>query len=465
MANGRITSFFTSSASCRDEESVGPANNFACNGAVSTGLTLDLCGLLRSGSSQDQADDKKKKRKRAHRKRDHIHLARVYEDGNCVALERSEDEVVVCEEVTITDPDEKGVVLLSPLKQKPSLSSSWQQVFGRTQKKSPIKKSTSSPKRCRSPRQPPQVKKSPLKQAVKRQLLSMSNSNRTDMLPIDHAPYTNLVHVQQSDETTEIAAPCRLPPLCLPLRVKCQPSLDVTGDKQSLGMNNYLPAPVIMPLFEPAGDRSACLNEIQREHPHLEVSDIYSRYSSLTRKFQLQSGKSLICSVRVKVFDRGITVDESAYPMQSNLQDHMYSDLWSSIYRPRTSREVIGNSAPCSKFCAWLSKWKAESSTPDSDKREDAIISRCHDRHQTSSEWWISDRDDDFMPPNQKLRPKKQAGLARKYLDGDIDSESAEEEELCAVMLLYGPPGSGKTSIVYACAQELGFGVSSQPVP
>ena len=47
--------------------------------------------------------------------------------------------------------------------------------------------------------------------------------------------------------------------------------------------------------------------------------------------------------------------------------------------------------------------------------------------------------------------------------DFDINSEDSEEEEdnrLCNTVMLMGPSGVGKTTTVYALAQEIGFKVS-----
>ena len=41
-------------------------------------------------------------------------------------------------------------------------------------------------------------------------------------------------------------------------------------------------------------------------------------------------------------------------------------------------------------------------------------------------------------------------------------SSDDEEYRLCNTVLITGPTGVGKTAAVYACAQELGFKVSSQ---
>ena len=469
MANGLITSFFTTSTSSRVEQTTegeGPARKIPFDGVSDNGLTLDLGGFLCSDSMEVQPKGRKKKK----RKRGHVHLARLSEDDNYVAIEQNEDDVL-CEEVTIVDPDEEGVVWLSPLKQKAPLSLPWQHVFRHTQRKSPVKKTASSPKRCRSPRQPTQVKQSPSEQAVKRQLLSTPGNSRIACLPVDYAPYTGLVHVQQRQQQGAggghtATANSSIVPLSfrLPLRAEPQSCPTTVGATWSLESGDCHPVSPTMPSFEPVTDRlAACLDQMERESPHLNVSDIYSRYSSLTkRSHRLPDSDSLTCSITVRVSDDRVTVDPSAYPRDAELHDHMHSDLWSVIYRPRRSSEVIGNSAPCSSLCTWLNRWKAERSTGEAaGSRKGAETDLRHrSKLHNSNGWWMSDRDDDFIPPDQS-RPRKKSGLAQRYLDGDIDAVSTEEEDLCSVMLLCGPPGSGKTAAVYACAEELGFGVSS----
>ena len=69
------------------------------------------------------------------------------------------------------------------------------------------------------------------------------------------------------------------------------------------------------------------------------------------------------------------------------------------------------------------------------------VPSRLAARENGSNEWWYEDdEDEDF--------------------DFSDDSDGSDEEDiLCNTMLLTGPTGCGKTSAVYACAEELGFKV------
>ena len=498
MSNGLITSFFSSVLAGNEPpliESKDTNQDHDCHIAEGNGLTLDLAGLLRSGCDDDGKMKKKKKRK--HRKRGHAHLAKLSKEDSSVSLggvEVDSVELSVCEEVTIMEPDD-SVVCLSPLKQEPSmkhgtggrLSESWKHVFCRTQKKSPVKR---SPKRCRSPRQPSmspkrcrsprqlsvqkQVQKlSPLKQhhnMVKRQLLTTPTNKSSP--PVDHAPFTGLVHVQQINEESMSIGKTVHHPLTLPLRFLVPYTLqEVTS---FLGVSDHQHIPSTTPFFEAVVDPSACLQRLQREHPHLCVSDIYSRYCSLTKRALHGSSSeqgsvnegSLMCSVSVRL-ERGgkIVVESSAYPKQSQLHDHMHSDLWSSVYRPRNSSEVLGNSKQCSDLCAWLNKWKSgfSSHAPPAVQREHGA-NRKHRKCRKINGWWGDDRDEDFVPPEKVNLSKGRNGLCQRYLAGDGSSSEGEgavdgEEGGTSVMLLSGPSGAGKTAAVYASADQLGFRV------
>ena len=495
MSNGLITSFFSSLPPRNDPSTVE-------NEDTGQGLTLDLAGLLQSSCDDGKTKTKKKAKKRNHRKRGHVHLAKLSEEDNSVSLEAMEEESVMCEEVNILDPDD-SVVWLSPLKQESplkatvkqqqrggggSLSESWKQVFCRTQKKSPIKKSVGPPKRCRSPRQPSmspkrcrsprqqlaqkQVQKSsPLKQqhTVKRQLLTTPTDKS---LPLDHAPFTGLVHVQQIIDSVNIDTSMHHQ-LSLPIRSLLPYTPQAVAS--SLGISVRPPSPITTPFFEAITDPSTCLNQFQRDYPHLRVSDIYSRYSSLTRKPSNEpisaSDACLPYSISVRVERDGrILVDSSAYPRQPPLHNHMHSDLWSSVYRPLSSSEVIGNSKQCSELCNWLKQWKH---SVNNSKPAPSVVANKQMSHKQCrkgpkvNEWWEKDCDEDFVPAEKVNLSKGRSNLCRRYLSGD--GESSEEEESVreedgeegetSVMLLCGPHGAGKTAAVYAAANQLGFKV------
>ena len=514
MSNGLITSFFRSVPSKNEPPTVenqDTGQDQDCNEAEGNYLTLDLAGLLQSSCDDDKVKTKKKQ-KRRHRKRGHVHIAKLSEEDHSISLGDIEEESVersVCEEVTIMDLDD-SVVWLSPLKQESplratqkqqqerggggggggggSLSESWRQVFSRTKKKSPVKKSVGSPKRCRSPRQPSMSPKrcrsprqqlvqkcaqrsSPLKQqhTVKRQLLATPSSKSLPIL--DYAPFTGLVHAQQMNQSVNTRNSMHHQ-LSFPMRQSSLPYIPqaVTA---SLGISDHHPHPLTTPLFEAMADPSACVDQLQREHPNLPVSDIYSRYCSLTRRSSgepsFSNDASLFCSISVRV-ERGgkIIVDGSAYPRQSPLHDHMHSDLWSSVYRPLSSGEMIGNSKQCSELCTWLKRWKnGDNSEPvPSFIAKERGAQRQHRKGPKNSEWWEKDCDEDFVLPEKVNLSRGRSGLCRRYLSGDGEEgvEGQEEEEEggeTSVMLLCGPHGAGKTAAVYASAEQMGFRVTN----
>lgn len=452
MANGLITSYFSSNLSSRKVEEQDTLKEDASLGSQGgeSGLTVDLGGLM-SGVG--------KKKRRRHKRKGHKHLSKLSSEDNFVSLDEGfqvEDDKRV-EEMLIMDPDE-DIVLLSPLKQRSAtLSAQWQQLF---KKKSPIRRAVLSPKR--SPRQPTVSRKSPLKQAARRQLLTTPTPTPTKIIdtgvpPIDHAPYTQLVHVQQQAGNY---ASCsnHFPPSCFTVKATPPALPSSIEGGQSLGLSKPRPNQSTIPSFKPITDISTCFEPLQRDHPSVNISGIYLRYRSLTAKVDHSqgSGNSLFCSIAVKVEGQRISVDRAAYPRPMALHNHMHSDLWSCIYRPRKSSEVIGNSIQCSRICNWLARWKAHGAT---EKKVKEVPQRTRNRPRQASAWWISHPDTDFVPADRLKCSKGRSSLSQRYLNSDSDAEVDEEDELCPVMVVCGPTGSGKSAAVYACAEELGFGV------
>ncbi|XP_028395212.1 ATPase family AAA domain-containing protein 5-like [Dendronephthya gigantea] len=121
--------------------------------------------------------------------------------------------------------------------------------------------------------------------------------------------------------------------------------------------------------------------------------------------------------------------------------------LWSECFKPRNSTEILGNTNAGGKLRNWLFEWKTLR-----EKRLEALKRHKEKKHQKlaakkgkkeTSSWWQDDDDDsDF------------------YSSDDNEDENFDDEDiLCNTMLLSGPVGSGKTSSIYACAEELGFKV------
>ncbi|XP_078611468.1 ATPase family AAA domain-containing protein 5-like [Branchiostoma floridae x Branchiostoma japonicum] len=131
-------------------------------------------------------------------------------------------------------------------------------------------------------------------------------------------------------------------------------------------------------------------------------------------------------------------------------QDGIQDSLWTDKYQPRSSSEVIGNTGAMKKLRGWLHDWKIRADKEmrrmmkemkkQKKAQKNAAKKSCS---QGSGDWWDDD-DSDFDISD----------------DGDSDyNEEEEEDGLCNTMLVLGPTGIGKTSAVYACAQELGYKV------
>uniref|UniRef100_A0A8C5KLL3 ATPase family, AAA domain containing 5 n=1 Tax=Jaculus jaculus TaxID=51337 RepID=A0A8C5KLL3_JACJA len=106
--------------------------------------------------------------------------------------------------------------------------------------------------------------------------------------------------------------------------------------------------------------------------------------------------------------------------------------LWTEKYQPQNANELIGNELAVKKLHSWLQDWKRRAE----------------------------------LEEKQNLKGKrdeKQEGILNLSDSTDFKGSSDDEEEsrLCNTVLITGPTGVGKTAAVYACAQELGFKVSS----
>ncbi|XP_035695696.1 ATPase family AAA domain-containing protein 5-like [Branchiostoma floridae] len=143
-------------------------------------------------------------------------------------------------------------------------------------------------------------------------------------------------------------------------------------------------------------------------------------------------------------------VEEAPTESGDTNQDGIQDSLWTDKYQPRSSSEVIGNTGAMKKLRGWLHDWKIRADKEmrrmmkEMKKQKKAQKNAAKKSgSQGSGDWWDDD-DSDFDISD----------------DGDSDyNEEEEEDGLCNTMLVLGPTGIGKTSAVYACAQELGYKV------
>lgn len=110
--------------------------------------------------------------------------------------------------------------------------------------------------------------------------------------------------------------------------------------------------------------------------------------------------------------------------------------LWTEKHRPNSIEQLCSNSTAKRMLAKWLAEWK------NNPHRASESVQLLQKRKEAVREWGLASKNDLL----------KELGLQPGQL---------EEEEcwLSSGFLLVGPCASGKTSLVYACAKEMGFKV------
>ncbi|XP_072168365.1 uncharacterized protein [Diadema setosum] len=125
---------------------------------------------------------------------------------------------------------------------------------------------------------------------------------------------------------------------------------------------------------------------------------------------------------------------------EAQADKRLASMAWTDKYQPTSASAMIGNALTCKKFSSWLSEWKKKTQRM---KEKTSRMGSKAKKKQTKSKRLDSDDDDD----------------SDEDFCCDDSDDSDDEDGLCNTTLLVGPHGVGKTSLVYACAQEQGFEV------
>lgn len=152
----------------------------------------------------------------------------------------------------------------------------------------------------------------------------------------------------------------------------------------------------------------------------------------------------------------------------SNVKETMQSfDHWNNALAPQKAADVLGNSSSVLAIMSWLQQWKRRMQ-PTATTGAVATVQTAGGKEGGLVTVNVLDTSDSDFESPKKQSSGSRAQKRQKIEDSDSEwmAEDGEEEEegLCKVMLLLGPPGAGKTAAVYACAQELGYKVSSTGV-
>ncbi|XP_078347147.1 uncharacterized protein LOC144632387 isoform X2 [Oculina patagonica] len=136
----------------------------------------------------------------------------------------------------------------------------------------------------------------------------------------------------------------------------------------------------------------------------------------------------------------------------SSVEGFVNDTLWTDLYRPLRSTEVMANASAVSKLRSWLEEWKIkrEKTLRKELQQQKRLLAIQKGKSTASSsqgsghtlEWWDDDSDSDFQ-----------------MSDNASDDSDTEGGGLSTAMFISGPTGVGKTAMVYACAEELGYKV------
>ena len=389
-----------------------------------------------------------------------------------------------------------------------------------------------SPRHCsplRSPRKTTNTATgSPLKHSLQPQVLILPPSTVKRPREFDHAPFSHLIHVQQENTSeplwTLTSAETGLKPRTLPAgsnfslrpnHTPCLSSCDVIRENHT---------PLLTPVTS-TEQRATILKEVARDHSQENVQCVFQRYRNirggvadhtpldtpptLSSEREKRTRRPLVCKIhilngrrreRVKVDKRfyggkkrslQLRRKRSVSVAEISVEEGLTKgggegvksevgkeggggqgscDMWSELYRPRSSSEVIGNKVKVQQLCSWLQSW-SNKSVVQSDQSlggrgggttELKRSGRSSREGSPTPEWARGGTD--FMSLSHLRRRRR---TTRRRLESSSCSETEEEEGsegegegVSSVLLLCGGVGCGKTAAVHACAAELGCKVN-----
>jgi len=130
---------------------------------------------------------------------------------------------------------------------------------------------------------------------------------------------------------------------------------------------------------------------------------------------------------------------EDDYPKFEKSKD----SIWTEKYSPNNSEKVLSNKPQAKEIINWLNKWKiGKTELPTSPKEEENTDGPSkRGRKKQNVDTAYHPEDDVFMG----------------YYDYNLFFSSVEENKDDRFLFLVGPPASGKSSTIQACALECGF--------
>lgn len=321
-------------------------------------------------------------------------------------------------------------VALAPIFLKPSV-------------KDAAKKST--PKLSAAEEEALRMRRNFLLSGVPEELKRMQSSQLVASSPASDAPFPNPSHTSQSDSAQEnlcsAANPWKLPDVLLKLKEPVRldlPSvanrdlnlfdLDVVCKSKSGSVQDKTTSALIR---IPDDVLPTLLSEVKLHNPSFPTDKIFHQLKS---KRNLEKTKLTVKSAEPMLSELKTRKSRGRKSFEEKTEDNFELKacegiLWTEKYAPSKIDEVIGNWDTCKKLRDWLNEWKKVTGSAYSAK-----LTR--DGEDTTSNTY-----GDFEASSND------------------SNYSGEVGTLCNTTVLIGPSGVGKTSMVFALAQELDFKV------
>uniref|UniRef100_A0A182P0W5 AAA+ ATPase domain-containing protein n=1 Tax=Anopheles epiroticus TaxID=199890 RepID=A0A182P0W5_9DIPT len=166
------------------------------------------------------------------------------------------------------------------------------------------------------------------------------------------------------------------------------------------------------------------VRDYKQRYPNFPVFRAYKQFRAIYQEHQQQRIRD------EKVRDESIEIVEPTYGCRNG------ELLFTEKYKPQTGAQILINFEPANLLSQFLSPWQEEGNGTGGGgggaggKMENNFLASSKD-------------DDDFLLSNDSNSSSSAAGLSG----------------ICNHVVLVGPPGSGKTSHVYAVANEMNFNV------